>query len=635
MADYDLHEQRQFFSVGSDWGEEWYSGNPETIPARRPPVAKQLVNVWDHNHAEPVNNYVKNTGAGGESNRIRPTHEVSHDQYANLYLKMLMEEKNPYKLAERFKRIPSDVLNKTASVIENLDDEQGLLGNHYVTIKPFSDCRTAQKFFEANCKTAKYIQKEAKCETCSFRNGSHCGMMGKDLAKEVPYTREAANTALKNAYTKGFISREDFTRIGKIKDYKERLQEVYLTTSDNKYAFKNDAASKVHVTPLEDRGVGVSDNRVKAADKKDALPNLLTKLIQNGVSWEKILSKTAHINGSAHIKSLLPMALKKISEDYVTPINAVKFANCDDFLINSVSLLKKDASCSTCVFNAGHKCAKLKAAFVKEADNDYVNTVEAQIKKAFTVSKDISEPLSKYIDAGVSLKILETAFLKNSSASDFAKQLPSALKKASKVSPFKFSGCEGDFYKHVSSVYRDHNCSTCYHNERSHCAKLKKSFVNPVPNQFEHETMLPMVNKSAQIEKERVLQEKLENWASSQLSKKVSERNFVKAVSEKAPAHIAKKVITNAISKAASLNTAAWNDCKVTDLTKVAQKVVRVKKCEGCRANQGYKCARYNKDFINPKKKVESFSSDMPVEDIMEYFNRPNGDARYPEMEDI
>lgn len=635
MSDYELFEQRQFFSVGSDWGDEWYKGDPEVyMPAKRPPIAKELVNVWDHNHAEPVDNFVQNTGAGGESNRIRPTHEVSNNQYAAMYQKMLMSEKNPFKLAEKMQRVPDDVVRKTASIIEKLDKEQGLLGNHYVTVKPFPDCRTAQKFFDKSCKTAKYIKKESKCEGCSFRSGNHCGMMGRDLVTQVPYSREDANEALKNAYNKGAIDREDFNKIAKIRDPKERLQNVYLASAYNKYSPKNDAEGKRVVTPLEDRGVGASDHRVKAADKREALPNLIAKLIQNGVSWEKILSKTASSTGTAQIKSVLPIALKKISEDYVTPINAVKFANCDDFLINNVSLLKKDASCGGCVFNQGHKCSKLKAAFVKEAGNDYVETVEKQIKKAFTVSKDISGELAKYINAGVSNSILKTAFLNNSSLAEYNKQLEVALKTASKLSPFKFSGCEGDFYKHVAKVYRDHNCSTCYHNERTHCAKVKKAFVNPAPEQFEHETALPMVDRNTQIQKEAAIQNKLENWAIKQLERKVSSKTFIQAVTDKAPSHIASKVISNSISKAASLNTAAWNNCTVDELTKKAQKVVRVKKCDGCRANHGSKCARFNKAFINPKAEV-SFSENMPVENIMEYFDRPDGSSRYPTMRDI
>lgn len=635
MSDYELNDFRKYFSVGAEWGDEWYSGNPENIPAKRPPVAKQLETIWDHNNAESTNNYIPNTGAHTETNRARPSKEINSDHYTNIYLKAVMSEKNPYKLAEFFNRVPDNVIQKSARVIQALDKEQGLLGNHYVTIRPFDDCHDAQKFFKVSCKTAPYIKKEAKCQDCSYRKGNHCAMMSKTLVEEVPYTREIANEALKTAYTKGGLTREDFARIGKIKNYKERLQEVYLTQANNKYAAKNDAAGKIHVTPLEDRGIGISDHRVKEADKRDAIPNLLTKLIQNGASWERILSKVASTTGTAYIKSLLPQALKKISEDYVTPINAVKFANCDDFLVNSVSLLKKDAACSSCVFNQGHKCAKLKAAFVKEADNDYKDVLESQFKKAYTSNPDLSEHMAKCINAGVSVKDIENSYLKVSKdKAAFNSQLEKALKTANKISPFRFSNCSGDYYKHVATVYRDHNCTACYHNAGTGCDKLKKAFVNPAPKQFDHETALPMVSSqsSDHIAKKAAYTKKVEDWAQKQLEgRKVSEKSFFAAVSSKA-LNNPEKIVKTAISKVSSLNTIAWNDCKINDFTKQANTVVRAKKCEGCMDNRGYKCSRFNKDFINPKQ-AKSFSEQMPIEDDMDFFNRPDGSPRYPTVE--
>jgi len=84
-------------------------------------------------------------------------------------------------------------------VLSALKEEENLLGPLYVDLNPFDDCvHVASKFVDRNCKTAKFIKKMTKCNTCVYfhKEAQNCALMKKDLVPEIPYTEQLAKQVI-------------------------------------------------------------------------------------------------------------------------------------------------------------------------------------------------------------------------------------------------------------------------------------------------------------------------------------------------------------------------------------------------------------------------------------------------------
>ena len=639
MSNDKLEKFTNYFGLGQDWDEHWYEEETEIFITKRPPSTKELDAAWTENEKQQPANYVKNTGAGGESNKPKPPSDVNTKDYANLYLTTFMQDKNPFTLAKKIAMIPEDIREATSKYLKSAYAERGLLGDYYVSVQPFEDCRDAKEFFSKHCKTAQFIKKESKCTDCSYRSGKTCSMMGKPLFEtNPPYTHELANEWIKKDYELGNISKAAALKVANNENPKKKLQSFILAKYAEKYATPKETPLRVIDTPTGDSGSGALADKLREANKKDIVPQILLNLIQKGVSYDTIVTKVASHTGSAYVKSVMPAVLKKISGSggYVVPINAYKFAECDsDILLGNVSLLRKDAACKGCVFNDNdRKCAKLKAAFVKEAEDNRLLGIGKQILAAKNKSAaDLNKALKQCVDSGLSYSDIKSVYAKNIKSADFNTQITQAVKTAEKLNPFRFSNCEGSIYKHVASVYRTRDCNACHYNEGSHCAKVKKAFSNPVKDHYNHVAVQNTADASYKQSVEDKKVAAVEAWALKQLEgRKIALESFEKAVAKHSP-HRTKEIIAQAVSKTAAINTVAWNDCKKGDVyLKQANAVVMTKKCVGCSDNRAVKCGRFNKDFINPQLK-KALSSEMPIETDESFFTRPDGSSRYPTVE--
>ncbi len=91
-------------------------------------------------------------------------------------------------------------------VLNNLRQEEGLLGRLYVDLNPFDDCvRVASKFVERNCRTAKFITKMSKCNTCVYfdKAAQNCKLMERPLVPEVSYTEKLAKEVIQSRMQEG------------------------------------------------------------------------------------------------------------------------------------------------------------------------------------------------------------------------------------------------------------------------------------------------------------------------------------------------------------------------------------------------------------------------------------------------
>lgn len=604
-------EDREKFRGLMGFSENMYDdtndGEPLYIPAKRPPMVKELDNAWNVNHKEPPSNLISNTYDGATGYRVTEAPEVSLREYTQYYNNLFMKEKSAGAVRQALHKVPANILRKTASIWQSLSKERGLIGEYYVKIGSFKDCHAADAFFKQHCKTAKFIQKETKCGGCKFNEGDRCGLMKKHLAEHIPYTNEIASALVKKAQSENWLNTEALSKVASYKDPKKKIQSIFL--------YKQAGKTANEIAGIQEKRGGILEaeafKKYKADTDKDIV-RILTAAIKKGASYEKIFNKVASHLGSTKVKSLMVQAVKGIN-----PINTVAFMNCSDSLKGKVSLLIKDASCSGCVFYGGDQCNKYKVSFVNPKKDDVVTSISAKVKDAQIKNADhMVDYFAKCINSGIAHSQLKTAFVKRIPTQTLNTYVAKALQKATKVSAYNFCRCTDAPLEKVAKLYRDENCTGCYFNANTQCNKLKKAFVNP-----EHidktgytvtETDLPMVNDHPDIKK-----------ASRLLEKNVSEQVALKVLAAKGATgnHITDSMKT-AIQRQGYLDAVNWNGCKKTAYVEAAPALLKTETCTGCNDNQGMKCSRLSKDFVNASDYTEQESNEVVNAgyDQMEYF---------------
>lgn len=567
------------------------SGN-FVVPARRPPAAKQLERVWSINNAEPANNYISNSGDGGTGYKVTDSPAIPIKDYENMYFKMFMKDsESPFKVASIVQeKLSAEERRATASAFNAVSAESPLLGSYYVVVDPFKSCVEANEFFKAHCKTARYVKKVAKCGDCKFNRGTFCGLIGKKLAAEIPYEAAVVNAFIKKAYSERALTKEETLSILNHKVPKERLRNFYRVI-----ASKNNAGD---TPPTSETPRYKQDNIVKAAQQVQqdikVARLVVDKLVANGVSESDIIQKVGSLIGTPAVKELIPQSLRSLKG----PLNAYKFAKCDDSLIGNIPLLKKDAACSDCVFYAGKSCSKFKVSFIQESQDPVILSLGERIKEARAKNKDyLNAFFVKCVDSGVSYNQLKQAFEINIGLKDLNELVKGSLKKASKLDPYRFSRCKGSFYDNVEQIHMGSGCNGCSFNAGSHCGKLKKAFNNPAQTPQMYATDIPtsgetpLVMKSPEISKEAQLV----------VSKYQEGGNFATCVSSLKKASLStpliKKALYEAIKSLDTLDAVRWNGCQDSDLVKQAKNLVKTSSCGSCIMNGGSRCNKFKVAF--------------------------------------
>jgi hypothetical protein len=621
----DRSEFRDTQGFSQDNYGEWDEGQHFRIPTRHPPVAKQLERVWDINHEEPHDNLVKNTGDGGTSIRVTGTPEIDIENYEKEYYKLFMKEsEDPLKLAQYLKtKVDPTTLAKTASTWKALGEERGLLGDFYVTVAPFETCKEANTFFKAHNKQALFVQKEAKCNGCVYNKGTTCGLTSKYLTDKVPYTAGIAKKYLNKLVQEGTLPSKIANRLISTNSPKEAIKAANLYKSSQKF---KETQADTYSKYTEAKAITATN--AKDQDRV-VVGSIVEKLIKKGVDYDSIITKVGKHVGSGFVKDLVPKAIRNVA-----PLNTVKFANCADFLKGHVSLITKDASCSGCVFYADSFCEKFKASFIKEGQESAILNLGKKIKEAeFKNEGYMVNFFKKCIDSGISLVQIKESFKNRIASKQFNAYISGAVKSASKLDPYAFSKCAGNYYTDVDTVFRGANCTGCYFNQSTHCAKVSTKFSNPVKhegNLYASDAPQDLI-RPHEMMKDRPMSPE-GKIASAGISGELSQRDVIKKLaSQGVTTEEIKIILKEALSKT-PLNAVKWNQCVKSATTEMAASLQKTDTCSGCVDNRGFKCSRLGKSFDNyEEKQAELVNTDTDAE----WFADPDGSPhlKIPNME--
>lgn len=592
QEDSDRQEFDNLLGFSQNMFSEWNTPTTVYIPTRHAPVSKQLERVWMINSAEPPNNLIENSGAGGTSYRVSDSPLISTKDYEDFYFSTFMKEhKNPFKIQNEVAKLTEDDKEQSKEILLKVANEQVLLGGYYVSIVPFRDCHEAKDFFDKHNKTALFVKKEDACEGCVYNKGVKCALMHKHLADKIPYTTGIADAMLKQDVNKGLLDLKTASKLKVIQDPKQRIRSHLLAT----YKVKEAAAE----APRYSQSNILSSSNVTVDDLK-VVKDTVNKLIKNGVNYKTLITKVGSHVGTPVIKEIIASALPKVS-----PINMAKFADCPDEFKGRVAMLVKDATCEECIFNEGKTCSKYKVAFVQQSKDPVILELGKKIKEANFKNKNYVESFfAKCIDSGLSIGQLKEAFTISFGKEDLSNYLDGALKQAKKVDPFKFSKCSGDYFEKVAKVYQGSNCAGCHYNYGSHCAQLNKDFVNPSPST----APVPVLNSdSVQIDD---VFNAVGKKAELMLRKGASLQQTVSVFNETGVStSFIKQAMIDAVKNIGTINTVTLNDCKTSELVKYAKNVAYTNKCANCVYNEQNRCGMFSKEFANPITKKASVNN--------------------------
>ena len=618
-----------------------------TIPTRRPPASKQLQTAWLLNNEGPDSNYIQNTGAAGDAYRVTETSEVDYTTYEDQYFKLFMSEKNPFRIAEILKqKVSSNVLQATQETWKTLSAERGLIGDFYVDLTPFKDCdKDAAPFVQQHCASAKFIKKLSACSGCGYREKHTCTLMKKTLTDEVPYTPRIAKALVANYVKARKLTPAQAGKVHAQATPKKQIQTAIMLANANKLSNASMTPEKMEkynvvkeATPLTPENVNKHDTKIVNA--------AIEKAIKKGATAATIIRQIGKHTGTSYVTE----NLYKIASN-IQPLNAVKFAQCSDKLAGNVSLLMKDAQCGDCVFHeaSANRCTKLRANFIKQTEDEIATQLSSKVANTQLVSEQyMVDFFSRAIDAGVSYVQLKEAFHNRMVPQNFSSFMGKAVKKASKLSPATFTKCKGAFYQKVAKVYRNDDCITCPQNKLSHCAQLKKPFVNPELDQGNSQFNVNAMaeDKGQQMFAADVIPAKEVRFerpispngqvAKQLISAGLSKNEIVqKFASEGLTGKDISLALTEALDKRTNFNTFVWDACnRKSALVQKTASLKKVSKCMSCRDHRGHKCSRYNKPFEASDLDKQHSSINAPVDNGQGMFMKENGqvNAKVSEM---
>ena len=126
-------------------------------------------------------------------------------------------------LTRRFARADSEA-------VAVLAQEENLLGSVYVRPDQFRNCHSANDFFRRHSNDAEYILAMDKCGGCQFHRNGGCSLIGKRVAKEIPYTEEVLRAEVRNLRDAGTLDKASaeniLSRIGS-EDVRDLLAEAH------------------------------------------------------------------------------------------------------------------------------------------------------------------------------------------------------------------------------------------------------------------------------------------------------------------------------------------------------------------------------------------------------------------------
>ena len=174
---------------------------------------EQIRTLAAMSHAEPVVQHSMKTTMGPQEKRqnLSRTYDPPSTEFANSGERSLYRDLAQKMMVAKGKF--SDVVRsriaaaKSNAAITTLKAEENLLGNVYVRPEQFDSCHKANDALRKHHNAAPYVLEiPNKCQKCSFYRVGSCGLLGKKVVTEVPYTKEFLANELRSLVESGKLT---------------------------------------------------------------------------------------------------------------------------------------------------------------------------------------------------------------------------------------------------------------------------------------------------------------------------------------------------------------------------------------------------------------------------------------------
>lgn len=329
---------------------------------------------------------------------------------------------------------PKNLLSAAGEELKKLATEQGLLGNVYIDISPFSSCEDAARSLGVNkVKLAKYVVGKPKGHVCSSHTAGFCKELRKNVVASMDYNDEVLKGYTSHLRMAGMIGPED------VIDSKDLLRSVFLRSAEEKkptFVEPKQEKSPISCQEAESMEEDFKKLLIKEATEVDQNPELskflevrpvlafiqnemlkgkigndLKESIQKKFTPDVIGKYASEIKKVASLQGLLGNIYVDVSyyKDVDEAVKSIRTASVSpSYIMQSYPSSKYDDTLQKVAYNTGCEILPRNGRISKKVANSYLD--DLQFTKR--ISSDQASLSRVKIEAGENiLGVLREAFL--------------------------------------------------------------------------------------------------------------------------------------------------------------------------------------------------------------------------------